>query len=117
MMIGVLQPPEEIMIKPTTRRRFIKVALSALAFVGLASTSVHAADPAPKKVLFLTKSTGFQHSVVARDSKDPQKLAWAEQILTDIGAKNGFEVTVTKDADVFNDPATYKKYDVFAFYT
>jgi type 1 glutamine amidotransferase len=70
-----------------------------------------------KKVLFLTKSQGFQHSVVTRDKNDLTKLAHAERLLTEFGAANGFTVTVTKDADVFNDPETYKKYDVFAFYT
>ena len=70
-----------------------------------------------KNVLFLTKSSGFQHSVITRDKNDPQKPAHAERLLTEFGAANGFTVTVTKDADVFNNPETYKKYDVFAFYT
>jgi type 1 glutamine amidotransferase len=70
-----------------------------------------------KNVLFLTKSSGFQHSVITRDKNDPSKPAHAERLLTEFGAANGFTVTVTKDADVFNDPETYKKYDVFAFYT
>src|SRR3954470_15346829 len=70
-----------------------------------------------KNVLFLTKSQGFQHSVITRDWKDPAKPAHAERLLTEFGGANGFTVTVTKDADVFNDPETYKKYDVFAFYT
>ena len=72
---------------------------------------------ADKQVLFLTKSSGFQHSVITRDKNDPTKLAYAEKLLTEFGGQNGFVVTVTKDADVFNDPETYKKYDVFAFYT
>jgi uncharacterized protein len=96
-----------------TRRSFL--AAVVVACFGL-TFSVSAAEQT-KKVLFLTKSAGFQHPVIARDPKDPAKLAYAEQILTEMGAKNGFEVTVTKDADVFNDPETYKKYDVFAFYT
>lgn len=70
-----------------------------------------------KNVLFLTKSSGFQHPVIARDWKDAKKLAFAEQMLTDIGAANGFTVTVTKDADVFNDSKTYQTYQVIAFYT
>ena len=72
---------------------------------------------ANKQVLFLTKSAGFQHSVITRDQKDGKKMAWAEQHLIDLGSQNGFEVTVTKDADVFNKPETYRKYDIFAFYT
>src|SRR5215204_1439390 len=70
-----------------------------------------------KNVLFLTKSSGFQHSVITRDKNDPAKPTHAERLLTEFGAANGFTVTVTKDADIFNSPETYKKYDVLAFYT
>jgi uncharacterized protein len=69
-----------------------------------------------KKVLFFTKSSGFQHSVITRSSKEPQKLAYAEQILTDIGARNGFDVTCSKDGTIFT-PENLKQYDVIAFYT
>lgn len=105
-------------LRPTRRRLFFS-ACATLAWLGLsllAPSSASAADQA-KKVLFLTKSSGFQHSVVTRDPKNPTKLAHAEQIMVDFGAAHGFEVTITKDAAVFNDPETYKKYDVFAFYT
>jgi len=92
------------------RRSF---AVTVVALFCLSSLAL-AAD---KQVLFLTKSSGFQHSVIERKYPDPQKLAHAERLLIEFGAQNGFVVTVTKDADVFNDPETYKKYDVFAFYT
>jgi len=87
---------------------------AAVAVFTLASVALAAEN---KNVLFLTKSQGFQHSVIARDAKDPSKPAHAERLLTEFGAANGFTVTITKDADVFNNPETYKKYDVFAFYT
>src|SRR5215212_4832547 len=86
----------------------VLVGLSLLSSIALAEN---------KKVLFLTKSSGFQHSVITRDWKDPQKPGHAEGILTEIGAANGFDVTITKDADVFNDPKTYETYQVIAFYT
>ncbi len=90
--------------------RFVCVVVGLLIITSVA----HAEN---KKVLFLTKSSGFQHSVITRDKNEPQKLAHAERILTEIGAANGFDVTVTKDADVFNDPKTYETYQVIAFYT
>ncbi|HEV8606014.1 MAG TPA: ThuA domain-containing protein [Tepidisphaeraceae bacterium] len=88
-----------------------------LVVVGLMCMSSVALGAENKKVLFLTKSSGFQHLVITRDSANPQKLTHAEQILTDIGAANGFTVAVTKDADIFNDPKTYETYQVIAFYT
>ena len=39
-----------------------------------------------KNVLFLTKSQGFQHSVITRDKNDPAKPAHAERLLTEFGA-------------------------------
>lgn len=71
------------------------------------------AGPA-KKVLFFTKSQTFQHSVITRP--EVGKLAFAEQLLTDWGAKNGFDVTCTKDGSVFT-PENLKQYDVIAFCT
>src|SRR5438552_16131393 len=90
--------------------RFVCVVVGMLILTSVA----HAEN---KKVLFLTKSSGFQHSVITRDKNEPQKLAHAERLLTEFAGQSGFTVMVTKDADVFNDPETYKTYDVFAFYT
>lgn len=69
-----------------------------------------------KRVLFFTKSAGFQHSVITRSPKEPEKLAYAEQMLSDLGAKNGFDVTCTKDGTIFT-PEKLKLFDVIAFYT
>lgn len=73
-----------------------------------------APSSAPKKVLFFTKSQTFQHSVITRP--EVGKLAFAEHLLTDWGAKNGFDVTCTKDGSVFT-PENLKQYDVIAFCT
>src|SRR5580765_5807077 len=93
MIFGYPNPKgESLMI-----RRYFCVTVIAL-FCG-ASLAVAAEN---KQVLFLTKSSGFQHSVITRDKNDPTKLAHAERLLTEFGGQNGFIVTVTKDADVFN---------------
>ncbi|MBL8793934.1 MAG: ThuA domain-containing protein [Planctomycetia bacterium] len=68
---------------------------------------------AKKKVLMFTRSQGFEHSSIKRGG---DKLSHAEQILTDLGAKSGFDVTCTKDGRVFV-PEEIAKYDVFFFYT
>jgi type 1 glutamine amidotransferase len=74
------------------------------------------ADAPKKKILFFTKSAGFQHSAITRPADNPTKLAFAEQYLTDIGAKHGFEVTCSKDGTLFT-PENIAKFDAFAFYT
>ena len=89
--------------------------LSGRSFAADASRAAAAGGPR-KKVLFFTKSAGFQHSVITRPADDPNKLAYAEQILTDLGAKNGFDVTCSKDGTIFT-PDNLKQYDLIVFYT
>jgi type 1 glutamine amidotransferase len=109
-------------MQPDLNRRQILKA-SALAGAGLALApflnlkALAQAPTAPrKKVLFFTKSSGFQHSVITRDEKNPDKLAYAEQILTDLGAKNGFDITCSKDGTLFT-PENIQSFDLFVFYT
>ena len=66
-----------------------------------------------KKVLFFTKSSGFQHSVITR--KDGQ-LSLAERILTEIGKPLGFEVVASKDGRLF-EPDKIGEWDAFVFET
>jgi type 1 glutamine amidotransferase len=70
------------------------------------------AEKPKKKLLFYTKSAGFEHDVVRR--KDGQ-LAFAERIMIDLARKHNIEVTCTKDGTVFDND--YKNYDAFFFYT
>ncbi len=67
-----------------------------------------------KKILFFTRSQGFQHSVIDRKG-NMDKLAYAEEILTDLGAKHGFEVTCSKDGGMFA-PDKRDQFDGFVFY-
>ena len=68
---------------------------------------------ATKKVLFFTKSSGFQHSVIARKGDKPSH---AEQILAEIGKEHGFEVVASKDGRLF-EPDQIGQWDVFVFET
>lgn len=90
------------------------VAAASLALAPL--TRGQSPSGARKKVLFFTKSSGYQHSVITRPKDDPTKLAYAERILTDLGAKHGFDVTCSKDGTIFS-PENIAAFDVFAFYT
>ncbi|MFI5457376.1 MAG: ThuA domain-containing protein [Isosphaerales bacterium] len=66
-----------------------------------------------KKVLFFTKSSGFQHSVITRKG---DKLGLAERILTEIGKEHGFEVVASKDGRLF-EPDKIGQWDAFVFET
>ena len=96
------------------RRQALAASAAALGLGAFPLGWTPAQDKARRKVLMFTRSQGFEHSVVKRSA--PDKLAHAEQILTDLGAKAGFDVTCTKDGRVFL-PETIAQYDAFFFYT
>src|ERR1051326_6277074 len=67
-----------------------------------------------KRILYFTKSSGFEHSVVKRPV--PEELSYSEKILTELGQKHGFDVVCTKDGSVFTSE-NIAKYDVIVFFT
>ena len=71
------------------------------------------AGDAPKKILFFSKSSGFEHPMIQEKNGAPSK---AQVILEEIGKQHNYEFTFTKDGTVFT-PENIKKYDAFFFYT
>jgi type 1 glutamine amidotransferase len=102
-------------IESLTRRNVLQLGAAALGACTVPG-SLFAADAEqgkkPRNVLFFTKSAGFEHSVVRR--QDGQ-LAHAEKILVELGKQNGFDVTPTKDGQVFD--GDLDQWNAFVFYT
>jgi len=85
-------------------------------FVSLLTVLIFAAATAaaaPKKILFFTKSSGYEHSVISWKKGQP---SFAEKILLDLGAKNGWEFTFSKDGSKFS-PEYLSQFDAVFFYT
>lgn len=99
-------------VTPRTRRDVLKWS-ALLAGTALLGCRAMAADaPAkPHKVLFFTKSSGFEHSVIKR--KDGQ-LGHAEKILIDLGKQRSIEITASKDGALFT-PEKLADFDAFVF--
>lgn len=57
------------------------------------------ASAAPKKILFFTRSSGYQHSVITWKNGQP---SFSEKVLLDLGKKNGWEFTFSKDGSKFS---------------
>jgi len=95
------------------RRDMLK---STAALVGATAFPVgwtHAADAKePQKVLYFTRNGGFYHSVVKRKNADTP--SHSEKIMVELGKKNGFEVTLSKDGRIFD--GDIDQYDAFIFY-
>lgn len=65
-----------------------------------------------KRLLFFTKSSGFQHSVIAREGNSP---SYADRIMLGLAQEYGFEVENSKDGSVFD--GDLDKYDAIFFMT
>jgi len=73
---------------------------------------VAADDRKKQKVLYFTRSAGFEHGAVKVKNGKP---SISDRILTELGEKHGFEVVCTKDGRVFD--GDLDQYDAIAFYT
>jgi len=90
-----------------------KFALFSCAFTLLVASHASAADAQPKKILFFTKSSGFEHSVITWKNGRPSH---AEKVLTELGTKNGWEFTFSKDGSKFGKDYL-GQFDAVFFYT
>src|SRR4051812_15986695 len=98
------------------RREMILATATAALGVGLTgclSTGKTRAERSPKKVLFFSKSSGYEHSVIKRK---PGELSFAEKILADLGPVNLIDFTFSKDGSLFN-PDYLEQFDGYFFYT
>jgi type 1 glutamine amidotransferase len=87
--------------------RKISLALALLALITLV------ANAAPLRVLYFTKSAGWEHDVVKRVDGQP---SFSERVLAQLGPKHGIEFTFSKDGSLFS-PEYLTKFDVIMFYT
>lgn len=66
-----------------------------------------------KKVLFFSKSSGFEHSAIRRNAGNP---SFAEQVLKELGEKHNYEFVFSKDGSLFTTEYL-AQFDAFLFYT
>lgn len=83
--------------------------------LAIACACFAAASPASAKhkILFFTKSSGFEHSAITWKNGRPSA---AEKVLLDLGEKNGWEFEFSKDGSKFNKDYL-AQYDAVFFYT
>jgi hypothetical protein len=97
----------------TGRREILRTGgLAAIAVSAFPLEWVAADDKKKQKVLYFTRSAGFEHGAVKVKNGQP---SISDRILTEIGQKHGFEVVCTKDGRVFD--GDLDQYDAIAFYT
>ena len=91
------------------RRDLLKSALAS-AWAPLTLADVTGAKKL--KLLYFTRSAGFEHSVV---QCRPGELSHSEKNLVEMGRRRGFEVECTKDGRIFD--GSLEPYDAIAFFT
>ncbi|MEO7577283.1 MAG: ThuA domain-containing protein [Massilia sp.] len=85
-----------------------------LCLLPLSVGAAHAQTTPPvKKVLFFTKSSSFEHSVIKEVDGQP---SFAGRVLLELGPKYGIEFTLSKDGSKFT-PAYLAQFDAYFFYT
>ena len=94
----------------TTSRRSFLLSSSLIALTALSGTALAAPKP---KILFFSKSSGFEHSVISYKTGQPSLV---EKALTTLGEKNGWEFTYSKDGSLFS-PEYLKQFTAVFFYT
>jgi type 1 glutamine amidotransferase len=87
----------------------MKLVSSLLLLLALTASTLGA----PKQILFFTKSSGFEHSVISWKKGRP---SWAESILDNLGAKHGWQFTFSKDGSKFSKDYL-AQFDAVFFYT
>jgi uncharacterized protein len=98
------------------RRDMLKTAGVALVGSSIFTSSLAVAEETSgkkkQKVLFFTRSAGFEHPPVIRNGDE---LGKAEKLLTEWGTKAGLEVVCSKDGAIFD--GDLDQFDAFIFYT
>ena len=77
----------------------IKKLAAPLMLAAAVCVAAFAAPAAKHKILFFSKSSGFEHSVISWKNGQP---SYAEKVLLELGAKNGWEFEFSKDGSKFS---------------
>ena len=97
----------------TLNRRDMLKWSAMLAGTLAVGSSLRAADDKPQKLLFYTKSSSYEHSVIAQKG---DTLGYAQQILTDLAKPKGYEIICSKDGGLFT-AEKLAEFDGFIFFT
>lgn len=89
------------------------IAPLAVAVAVIAAAVFAAPAPTKHKILFFTKSSGFEHSVITWKNGKP---SWAEKVLLELGGKHGWEFEFSKDGSKFSKDYL-AQFDAVFFYT
>lgn len=94
------------------RRQFLRHTSALTLATWTLQCGASAAAP-KRKILFFSKSSGFEHDVISYKKGAP---SFAEKVLLDLGFKNNWDFTFSKNGALFS-PEYLKQFDAVFFYT
>jgi len=95
------------------RHPMFKRLIAPLFLAVLVGVAAFSAAPTKRKILFFTKSSGYEHSVISWKKGQPSH---AEKVLLELGAKHGWEFDFSKDGSKFGKDYL-SQFDAVFFYT
>jgi type 1 glutamine amidotransferase len=95
-------------------KRLLLFLLTTIVPFGFVGRAADPAAPARKKVLFFSKSSGFEHDAIK--TLDNPKFGFAFRVLKELGDKNNIEFTFSKDGSLFSKEYL-AQFDAIFFYT
>ena len=93
--------------------RWMTALIAAVCAMSMAAAAAEDQSAKKQRLLFLSKSEGFEHDVIKQKKGKPSTV---DKALTALAEKNNWEITCTKDASLVN-PEGLKNFDVVIFYT
>jgi len=94
------------------REMLIRTGVAGLGILAFPFHWAGANQQRKKKILYFTRSAGFEHPPVIRKGEE---LSVSEKLLTEWGGQAGLEVVCSKDGALFD--GDLEQYDGFVFYT
>src|SRR5262245_18981571 len=99
-------------LDPIMNTQFVRLLLTGF-LLSIAWPGSAAETDKPKKILFFSKSSGFEHSAIKREHGQP---SFVEKLLAEWATKHQYEFTFSKDGSLFT-PNYLEQFDAFFFYT
>ena len=106
-------PPCLVFETGQNRRPMFKRIAAPLLLAAVVCVAAFSAAPAKRKILFFTKSSGYEHAVISWKDGKP---SYAEKVLLELGEKNGWEFEFSKDGSKFSTDYL-AQFDALFFYT
>ena len=95
------------------RELLIRTSAATLGLTLAGWSAAFAEGPRPRKILFFSKSSNFEHTVIKRKDGQP---SFVEKLLSEIAPEHGIDFTFSKDGSLFT-PQYLAGFDALMFYT